>query len=63
MARSRSLRKSFVTVLHAYTDMCSNDMKEMFEFSLRRTYELLLRQMQQARRSGNVQLKVFLLLL
>lgn len=33
-------------------------MKEMFDFSLRRTYELLLEQMQQARRSGKVGLKV-----
>ncbi|KAF1944795.1 actin-like ATPase domain-containing protein [Clathrospora elynae] len=33
------------------------DMKEMFEFPLRRTYELLLQQMQQARRTGKVQIK------
>ncbi|KAI1684350.1 hypothetical protein KJE20_06855 [Pyrenophora tritici-repentis] len=35
----------------------ANDMKKMFEFPLRRTYELLLGQIQQARRTGNVQLK------
>jgi peroxiredoxin family protein len=32
-------------------------MKEMFEYSLCRTYELLHEQMQQARRSGNVKIK------
>jgi hypothetical protein len=31
---------------------------EMFEFPLRRTYELLLDQMRQARKSGKVQIKV-----
>jgi hypothetical protein len=33
-------------------------MKEMFEFPLRRTYELLLEQLQQARRNSKVQIKV-----
>lgn len=33
-------------------------MKEMFEFPLRRTYELLLEQIQQARGSGKVDIKV-----
>jgi hypothetical protein len=33
-------------------------MKEMFEFALRRTYELLLEQLQQARRTGKVYIKV-----
>ncbi|KAI4925412.1 hypothetical protein J4E85_007291 [Alternaria conjuncta] len=35
----------------------AEDMQEMFEFPLRRTYELLLGQMQQARRKGNARLK------
>ncbi|UPX15290.1 uncharacterized protein EKO05_0005744 [Ascochyta rabiei] len=35
----------------------SEDMQEMFEFPLRRTYELILGQIQQARCSGKVQLK------
>jgi hypothetical protein len=30
----------------------------MFEFALRRTYELLLEQLQQARRTGKVHIKV-----
>ncbi|KAL6707742.1 hypothetical protein ACN47E_003863 [Coniothyrium glycines] len=38
-------------------EITPNDMKEMFEFPLRRTYELLLEQMQEARRSGKVELK------
>lgn len=33
-------------------------MQEMFEFPLRRTYELLLDQMKQSRRSGKVEIKV-----
>jgi hypothetical protein len=33
-------------------------MKDMFEYSLRRTYELLLEQMRQARRGGKVRIKV-----
>jgi hypothetical protein len=33
-------------------------MKEMFEFPLRRTYELLLEQLRQARRNGSVDIKV-----
>jgi hypothetical protein len=36
----------------------SEDMKEMFEFPLRRMYELPLEQLQQARRAGKVQIKV-----
>jgi hypothetical protein len=36
----------------------SEDMKELFEFPLRRMYELLLEQLQQARRAGKVQIKV-----
>ncbi|KAG9187462.1 hypothetical protein G6011_05333 [Alternaria panax] len=35
----------------------ANDMKEMFDFPLRRTHELLTAQIQQACRTGNVQLK------
>ena len=38
--------------------MPSEDMREMFEFSLRRTYELLLEQLQQARRTGKAHIKV-----
>lgn len=33
-------------------------MKEMFDFSLKRTYELLQEQLMQARRTGKVQVKV-----
>ncbi|KAF1833755.1 hypothetical protein BDW02DRAFT_589443 [Decorospora gaudefroyi] len=35
----------------------ADDMKEMFEFPLRRTYELLLEQIREARRAHNVELK------
>ncbi|KAF2830509.1 actin-like ATPase domain-containing protein [Ophiobolus disseminans] len=35
----------------------SEDMMEMFDFSLRRTYELLLQQLKQARRTGKVEIK------
>ncbi|KAF1911224.1 hypothetical protein BDU57DRAFT_485781 [Ampelomyces quisqualis] len=38
-------------------EITRDDMKEMFEMPLRNTYELLLQQMQQARKSGNTQMK------
>jgi len=40
------------------SNMFRADIKEMFEFPLRRTYELLLEQILQARRTGKVKLKV-----
>ena len=40
------------------TNTTSDDMKEMFGFSLCRTYELLLGQIQQARSNGALELKV-----
>jgi hypothetical protein len=56
--RSRLPRKCSPSLqdLVAYT--IRDDMKEMFEFPLRRTYELLLEQMMQARRSGAIDIKV-----
>ncbi|KAH7396593.1 Hsp70 family protein [Phaeosphaeria sp. MPI-PUGE-AT-0046c] len=43
--------------VNAVVDDGPRDMQEMFEFPLRRTYELLLEQMKQSRISGKVQIK------
>ena len=55
---SRSLRKLKEPTMKTISNMFRADIKEMFEFPLRRTYELLLEQILQARRTGKVKLKV-----
>lgn len=58
MERLRLAREFLSDFHHDNSNISSDDMKEMFEMALRRTYELLLQQLQQARRSGTTVIKV-----